>query len=408
MAAAALDVTRKTMNENSIKLLEEFLNNNDDLEQLESIANEFNIFSSLGIINTEIRHSRFLSWLLNPKESHGLGDYYLKSFLKSVVFNSRNISNIGIEQPSIFEIDEFDLNDLEVYTEWKNIDILLKDEKNKFLCIIENKVQSTEHSNQLKRYFDIVEDEFTGYKKIFVYLTIEGDKPSLISYVPVSYNQVSRTIEKLIDNKKDKVNQEIITFIEHYNQMLKRFIMKDSELQNICRRIYRNHKKALDLIFEYKPDKQIIVKDFLVELIEMDEELLHDESSKSYIRFIPKKLDFIPKKGTGWTKTKRILLFEFKNTSKELELFLLIGPGDDEIRTKIYNLARENKKFNKVTSTLYSKWNTIYKRKIINYSKLSEIDEEEIKKVVTEKFLQIIKEDVAQITNIVLEKEDYL
>ena len=119
------------MNENSIKILEEFLNNNDDLEQLESIANEFNIFSSLGIINTEIRHSRFLSWLLNPKESHGLGEYYLKSFLKNVVFNSGNILNVEFEQPSIFEIDEFDLDDLEVYTEWKSIDILLKDEKNR-------------------------------------------------------------------------------------------------------------------------------------------------------------------------------------------------------------------------------------------------------------------------------------
>ena len=37
--------------------------------------------------------------------------------------------------------------------------------------------------------------------------------------------------------------------------------------------------------------------------------LVKDHCSKYYIRFIPKTLDFLPKQGEGWTKSKRIFLF---------------------------------------------------------------------------------------------------
>jgi len=60
------------------KALEEFLMDIEILEPLERIISEFNVFEALGIIHTEIRHSKVLSWLLDPAENHGLGDYVLK------------------------------------------------------------------------------------------------------------------------------------------------------------------------------------------------------------------------------------------------------------------------------------------------------------------------------------------
>ena len=56
--------------EEQVKELEGFIFNNKELEKLESIEDKFNIFSSLGIINQEVRHSNFLAWLLNPHETH--------------------------------------------------------------------------------------------------------------------------------------------------------------------------------------------------------------------------------------------------------------------------------------------------------------------------------------------------
>lgn len=40
-----------------------------------------NIFEVLGITSTEIRHSRILAWLLDPRENHQLKDKFLKKIL---------------------------------------------------------------------------------------------------------------------------------------------------------------------------------------------------------------------------------------------------------------------------------------------------------------------------------------
>ena len=49
---------------NPQKLLEQFVVNNADLERLESLLNQFNIFEAVGMARQEIRHSYFLAFLL--------------------------------------------------------------------------------------------------------------------------------------------------------------------------------------------------------------------------------------------------------------------------------------------------------------------------------------------------------
>ena len=108
--------------------------------------------------------------------------------------------------------------------------------------------------------------------------------------------------------------------------------MEDSEIQEIYKSIYKKHKKALDPIFEYKPDLLLEKKEYLELKLKQDNELIVDYLSKLYIRFISKTLDFIPKNGEGWTKSKRILLFELKNYYDDVGLYLIIGHGLDEIK----------------------------------------------------------------------------
>jgi hypothetical protein len=63
--------------------LHEFLKDIEILEKIET--NEvFNIFSTLKIVKTEIRHSNVLAWLLDPYESHGLKDYFTKQLVRSI------------------------------------------------------------------------------------------------------------------------------------------------------------------------------------------------------------------------------------------------------------------------------------------------------------------------------------
>jgi hypothetical protein len=145
------------------KLLEQFVVNNADLERLESLLNQFNIFEAVGMVRQEIHHSRFLAFLLNPNASHHLGDVFLKTFLKRLLLEADNAT------VSPIEIDVATLTDTEVRREWKNIDILLVSPGSKIVCAIENKVDSGEHSNQLQRYRQIVQKEFADYRQIFVF-----------------------------------------------------------------------------------------------------------------------------------------------------------------------------------------------------------------------------------------------
>ena len=52
-----------------------------DLEELGRLAEDFDAFGFLGLSGSEEIHSKVLAWLLNPKETHGAGDYFLKRFL---------------------------------------------------------------------------------------------------------------------------------------------------------------------------------------------------------------------------------------------------------------------------------------------------------------------------------------
>jgi|TARA_B110000114_G_C15028630_1_gene371978 hypothetical protein len=362
--------------EEQVKELEGFIFNNKELEKLESIEDKFNIFSSLGIINQEVRHSNFLAWLLNPHETHNLVDYFTTRFLKLAVYNDSN------ENPdlNLIDIDTLNLSKINVYREWNNIDVLLVDDDQKVVCVIENKVDSKEHSNQLTKYRKVIESNYSDYKKLYIYLTVYGEEPETEkAYISISYREVSQLIESLLERKESQMNDEVSMFIRHYNEMVKRYIMEESEVQELCEQLYKKHKKALDLIFKHKPDVYSDIRVALEEILDENENLEKDHCSKSYIRFLPKKLDFFSKEGEGWTKSKRILLFEIVNYDKAVDLVLLIGPGNSNIRESIYSHVKGNDIFNKTSAKLTLKWASIYKIKLSAVSRLEGKSKDDIK-----------------------------
>lgn len=380
-----------------IEVLEEFINDNPELERLEEIAEDFNIFTALGIVDTEIRHSNFLAWLMDPNESHGLGDYFLASFLKKTASKA---SAFGLESPSVFDVDSWHFDSAEVLREWRRIDILIRCDEHKFVCVIENKIRSGERGKQLQRYRETVQNEFPDYNRLLIYLTIDGEIPSDDDYMPLSYGEIMPLIDHVIESKRDKIGSEILAFISHYEQMLRRYVMEDSEVQDICRKIYRRHKKALDLIFEYKPDKQLEIYECLVDILEKDADLILDDSSKSNIRFVPRDLDFIPKEGEGWTKTKRMLLFDIGNKPRGTDLYLVIGPGPEESRAKLHEIAREDPILFSLTKNkrnIGKYWSSIYKRAILKPKDYEDKEAEEIKELLEEKLERLKTTDLAKI-----------
>src|SRR5688572_19310271 len=141
------------------KALESFVVDNPDLERLESLLEQFNLFEALGAVHVEVRHSAFLSFLLTPSENHGLGDMFVKRLLQKALTTST-----GQSLPiTLIDLDIWDLDETIVLREWQNIDILLIDERNQLVVILENKIHSGEHDEQLQRYWQIINQHYPNW-----------------------------------------------------------------------------------------------------------------------------------------------------------------------------------------------------------------------------------------------------
>lgn len=379
--------------------LEALVVDNPDLEELEGLLGRFNIFEALRIAKHELRHSDFLAFLLDPNQNHGLGDDFARRFLQKAVS-----STAGPPPPvTPIDLDVWDLNDLAVLREWQNIDVLLLDESHRLAVIIENKIGSTEHSNQLERYYETVSRHHRGWKILGVYLSPEGEVPSHHAYVPADYTAVCQIVERLTAKRSSTLGDDVRTMMTHYTQMLRRRIVSESEIADLCRRIYRKHHRALDLIYEYRTDRQTEIRELLEKLIKEAPGLLSDHCSKSYVRFVPRPWDVpVLNSGKGWTPTGRILLFEFYNAPDRLILNLHIGPGPDDVRQRLFDMARSHQSlFKKTARALNQKWNVIYGRPFLGPKNYEEATFEELERQIRKHWAEFNADDLPKIMDVV-------
>ncbi len=330
-----------TNNDADIDALKTLVDDIEDLERLEALADRFNMFEALGLVRQEIRHSAFLRWILDPAEHHGLGDYPLRQFVRQVIKAGEAVPG---NTPSLFDLDGWNLARAEVRKEWRHIDLLIVCADQKFVCAIENKIDSGEGPCQLKRYQGVVQQAFPGYQKVFVFLTISGyapEPPSDETWIPMSYQDIATAIENVLARRESQLNDEIKLFVQQYLDMVRRHIVEDSEMQELCQRLYKNHRRALDLIFEHRPDRATEVYDNIQDYIgSRKDELIPLPSNKSYIRFMPKKMDVLPRVGTA-DESQRLLTCLLGNNGGRVRFKLELGPGPEEIRRQVYEKLRE-------------------------------------------------------------------
>lgn len=295
------------------KALKEFLLDIECLDPLAEWTSKFNLFDILKITRTEIRHSNMLSWLLSPSENHGLGDSILRGFIQCV-------ATAFPEDMDVFDTLLMDCYDFNIQREWHNIDILAVSSNEKFVFCIENKIYSGEHDNQLNRYRKIIEDTYPDYNKMYVYLSPEGVEASEPDYwCSMSYQDVLDIIENA--RMKVKLLLDVDLLINNYVEAVRRDIVGDERLVQICAEIYAKHKKALDLIFENRPDRALevanILKAWAIKKTEDGEiEVVLDKCSKTYVSFKTKTMSEIlldsEEANSGWN-TKNHYFYEIRN-----------------------------------------------------------------------------------------------
>ena len=346
----------------------------EDFDKLDLGLKNPNIFRILRITKNEIRHSNFLSWLLDPNQSHKLGDIFLKRFLREV-FSSDKFGDIDQ-----VDVEGMDLSKVEIQREWKNIDILIKLE-NVVVCV-ENKVLSKEHSNQLKRYKEIIENQFPNHHQTFVFLTPEGDtsEDESETYEPISYEFIVESLDRIISVYGESLNEQVKNYIKDYITIIKRELMGTDKLTELSKKIYQNHKDLFDFIIDHKPDVLDGVKSIFEKQIQKRGWIL-GSPGKNYLRFTTPKiseLTYVNQGSNGW-RNKESFLFEFVlNPSKNrMNSKTVISPSDPQ-----YNTSRLSEIFMEIDGFKFpsgKKWLVNYQKLVkFPFSKVDDLSDEEI------------------------------
>ncbi|MDA9726924.1 PD-(D/E)XK nuclease family protein [Bacteroidota bacterium] len=372
------------MDSKKLKLLYDELLNDIDFDELELGLGNPNIFEILKVDKLEIRHSNFLSWLLNPMGSHKIGNVFLKRFLREV-FSSDKFKNIDQ-----IDVEGMDLSNVKILREWNNIDVLIK--VGKIIVCIENKFLSKEDPNQLLKYKNIIESHFPKHKQTFVFLTPEGNS-SLNEkdvYQPMSYDFIVDSLEKIISIYGSTLNQQVLFYIKDYITVIKRVLMKTDKLTKLSQKIYTNHKEILDFIYENKPDFVLRVGEVMKSQIQKRGWSI-GSCNKNYIRFSTPKIKdliYINKNKNGWTNREscsfEIELYELsknqnrsQNKTKNKVLFKWVtSPCDERYnRKRLVEIVSSIDGFKTGSGT---KWSTNYSKTIPFSNQISSMTDNQI------------------------------
>ena len=278
---------------------------------------DYNVFDVLE--TKEVKHSKFIASLLDPKGLHYQDDLFLRDFVKICV-------------PKDFE---FDTSNALVYREYKNIDIYITD-GNKHI-IIENKLWTGDHNEQVARYIQTIIDEQNKdelseiYERILVlYLTpfdyvikelggVDEIKNNslIIGNNKIAFKHISykKEILKWICGIKAEIINltDLNVLISQYEKAVKNLINKGEKMENnliieqikenykLCAAIHDNFKsaeieltnnffdevcKGLNDNLEFKNNWTLSFNKFENEIIPVIEIIPKELNNNKYFRFV--------------------------------------------------------------------------------------------------------------------------
>ena len=201
-------------------------------------------FEYLGIADMEKIHSQILQWILSEDN-------------KSLNSNQKNKL---IEL--FFEIQDFEIT--EIITEYEKIDILIKS-SNSVICI-ENKLKSSQHSNQLEKYKKSIKNKYGEINSHFFFLTLIDENSFDKDWKNISYNKLLSSLLKLEikENTDGLILLEYIKTLENFTKIIKDFIENPAEYKNV---FIDGSKTKHQKKKEVKSEKQKFISDNQLETI---------------------------------------------------------------------------------------------------------------------------------------------
>ncbi|MCY3912015.1 MAG: PD-(D/E)XK nuclease family protein [Chloroflexi bacterium] len=351
----------------------------EHLQRLQRLAaqrrTEFDAFDFIGELRLESGaslwaseefHSNLLAWLLRPTASHGLGDRFLGQLLDRV------------DLPE--DAESVDWSTTDVIREWEHVvcgqlgylDILIRNDAAQVLCAIENKTFSSEHHEQLTRYRNALRMTYPTFTRFHMFLTPRGTEPyrdeEKEHWQTLTYSTIRGILQELVNDDDHSPNSAVRAFLRQYATTLRRNLVPDTSVSHLARRIYLEHREAVELLFANRPDWAAETKPILKASIEQQSGWRLDRDTRSAVRFRADVWDQygVTRTGSGWeSDSNALILFEFliQDGRPFLQVWMSPANKDNEgFRQRLFEaISQHPTLFSPRESSLRDSWMTLHR-----------------------------------------------
>ena len=184
----------------------------------------FNPFDVLRYSDYEIRHSNVLAWLLQPDETHGIGDAFIRDFTVALNEQAKQQKLPPVPVPTSFEADN-----IRVERELDYVDITLFFKHERAVVAIENKVGETapEHAEQVRGYEGTLREKYDiNYDRIQSVLLTTSHEPgdSGGDFIHMSWTRVHDIVNAIRERERfqSEAGDRVRAFLEQYLEIVQR------------------------------------------------------------------------------------------------------------------------------------------------------------------------------------------
>lgn len=317
------------------RALERLVIDNARFEQLDAAMDVFCPFDAVGMSDQEVKHGRFLQYILDPARPHGFGAECLRAFMRGV---AATLADAGLGFAPL-DVHLMELDSAVIHRERDSIDLLIEVAQAKLIVAIELKINAAEHSGQLGRYRKIVERDWPNHKHLLLFLTKRGEAPSAdgagwraLSLAPVA-DALATVAEKQVGVPDARM------MLSAYVAMLRREHLTDDRLEQLAAGLWREHREALEFLMERRPDEKYALLTVLSDRKKEAARLLSEQTTltivpaytvKSAVRFAISNWDQYPGMLSGsksWNPSRQMMLVQVLKTNTGAKVMLTLGSG---------------------------------------------------------------------------------
>jgi hypothetical protein len=205
----------------------------------------------------EVPVSRFLAWIFDPAEGHGLQDAVIRSML-TAAWNVReevalDLVTRRLLSPAQLSTRSFNgcmiQKEVRIVEGMGQLDVLIMHPQSKLLIAVENKFGAGEGQDQLKRYRKALAKRYPDWDRIHIFLDLYGQSPKDTGWIGLDFEWLVdelRVAERSpwLGEEPRRVLREFRSSIEVDGDTYDHLALHDSELIDIV----QQHKPVLQVM----------------------------------------------------------------------------------------------------------------------------------------------------------------